>query len=80
MLVHIGVLAEENHLHFAATAGKGGPLGELVQWCDLIMSLYVLGHEVQVTVDHQEFTRYHFYCCIITVNITVLYYYCGVIY
>lgn len=52
------MLAEEKTLHFAETAGKGGPLGELVQWCDLISSLYVLGHDITVTVEHSEMIRY----------------------
>ncbi|XP_048579718.1 alpha-1,6-mannosylglycoprotein 6-beta-N-acetylglucosaminyltransferase A [Nematostella vectensis] len=51
ILVHIGLLANERALHFAANADKGGPLGELVQWSDLIASLYLLGHDVTVTAD-----------------------------
>ncbi|CAB3990157.1 alpha-1,6-mannosylglyco 6-beta-N-acetylglucosaminyltransferase A [Paramuricea clavata] len=54
ILIHVGVLAEEKSLHFAQTANTGGPLGELVQWCDLITSLYILGHDIQVTVEHNE--------------------------
>ena len=30
------------------SAGKGGPVGELVQWTDIIAALYVLGHDVKV--------------------------------
>ncbi|KAK3735088.1 hypothetical protein QZH41_011256 [Actinostola sp. cb2023] len=51
ILVHIGVLASESSLHFAANADKGGPLGELIQWSDLISSLYILGHDITVTAD-----------------------------
>ena len=51
------MLAEEKTLHFAETADKGGPLGELVQWCDLITSLHVLGHDIKVTVEHSEMVR-----------------------
>jgi len=32
--------------HFA-----GGPLGELVQWSDIISSLYILGHELTITSE-----------------------------
>ena len=52
------MLAEEKTLHFAETASNGGPLGELVQWADLITSLYILGHDIQVTVEHPEMLRY----------------------
>ena len=52
------MLAEEKTLHFADTADKGGPLGELVQWCDLITSLHILGHDIKVTVEHPEMIRY----------------------
>ena len=32
-------------------AGKGGFLGELVQWTDLMVSAYMLGHDVTVIAD-----------------------------
>ncbi|XP_031559579.1 alpha-1,6-mannosylglycoprotein 6-beta-N-acetylglucosaminyltransferase A-like [Actinia tenebrosa] len=51
ILIHIGVLASESTLHFAENAYKGGPLGELVQWSDLISSLYLLGHDITVSAD-----------------------------
>lgn len=51
ILVHIGLLASEEQLHFAEEAGKGGPLGELVQWSDVITSLYILGHDITVTAN-----------------------------
>ena len=37
-------------------AGKGGPLGELVQWTDIICGLYVLGYDIKVylNVDQME--------------------------
>ena len=37
--------------HFAESATTGGPLGELVQWTDLIASLYLLGHNLQVLME-----------------------------
>lgn len=51
ILIHIGVLAIEDKMHFAEEATKGGPLGELVQWSDIITSLYILGHDITVTAD-----------------------------
>ncbi|XP_078344105.1 alpha-1,6-mannosylglycoprotein 6-beta-N-acetylglucosaminyltransferase A-like, partial [Oculina patagonica] len=35
-------------------AFRGGPLGELVQWCDLISVLHILGHDVTIgfLVEH----------------------------
>ncbi|RMX46273.1 hypothetical protein pdam_00000668 [Pocillopora damicornis] len=57
ILIHIGLLSNENKLHFAEEAGKGGPLGELVQWSDLITSLYILGHDITVTADLLSATR-----------------------
>ena len=35
-------------------AGKGGPLGELVQWTDIIAALYVLGHDVKVVSNDTQ--------------------------
>lgn len=51
ILIHIGVLSNEDKMHFAKEATKGGPLGELVQWSDVIASLYMLGHDITVSVD-----------------------------
>ena len=51
ILIHIGVLANEDKMHFAEEATKGGPLGELVQWSDIITSLFILGHDITVTAD-----------------------------
>lgn len=36
------------------SAQEGGPLGELVQWSDLIASLYVMGHELVITRTKAE--------------------------
>ena len=35
----------------------GGPLGDLVQWADLIAGLHVLGHNVTVMKDMYEAAR-----------------------
>lgn len=51
ILIHIGVLSNEDKMHFAKEATKGGPLGELVQWSDVIASLYMLGHDITVSAD-----------------------------
>ncbi len=33
---------------------SGGPLGELVQWSDIITSLYVLGHDLTITSEVEQ--------------------------
>ena len=38
-------------------AFKGGPLGELVQWCDLISALYILGHKLEIGLLKEEVQR-----------------------
>ena len=35
-------------------AGKGGPLGELVQWTDTLCGLYMLGYDVKVVTLIKE--------------------------
>jgi alpha-1,3(6)-mannosylglycoprotein beta-1,6-N-acetyl-glucosaminyltransferase len=35
-------------MSFAEASKNGGPLGELVQWSDLIASLYTLGHSLKI--------------------------------
>lgn len=39
---------------------RGSPLGELIQWTDLIQALMVIGHDVTVIDDEQVFERYKF--------------------
>jgi hypothetical protein len=38
----MGFLSKETKLNFGEKAEKGGPLGELVQWSDLIASRYTV--------------------------------------
>ncbi|KAG7271337.1 hypothetical protein CRUP_037286 [Coryphaenoides rupestris] len=33
---------------------KGGPLGEMVQWADIFSALYVLGHDLKISVSLKE--------------------------
>ncbi|RCN43731.1 hypothetical protein ANCCAN_10295 [Ancylostoma caninum] len=47
IIIHLGLLAEKS-LHFAEKSGKGGPLGELLQWSDLIACLFLLGHNLYI--------------------------------
>ena len=42
---------------FLDGAFKGGPLGELVQWCDLVSALYILGHELAISFMKDEVPR-----------------------
>ena len=37
--------------NWLANAYKGVPLGEMVQWSDLVASLYVLGHNITVSSE-----------------------------
>lgn len=54
VLVHLGLLTKESGFKIAETAFSGGPLGELVQWSDLITSLYLLGHDVRISASLAE--------------------------
>ena len=49
IFMHMGLLKEERGLDFGNGALKGGPLGELNQWADLIAASYVLGHQVMLS-------------------------------
>uniref|UniRef100_H2YVL0 alpha-1,6-mannosyl-glycoprotein 6-beta-N-acetylglucosaminyltransferase n=1 Tax=Ciona savignyi TaxID=51511 RepID=H2YVL0_CIOSA len=57
VLLLLGLLAKETGFKIADNAFKGGPLGELVQWSDLISALYVLGHEIKVTNSVEQLTE-----------------------
>jgi alpha-1,3(6)-mannosylglycoprotein beta-1,6-N-acetyl-glucosaminyltransferase len=38
-------------------AFSGGPLGELLQWSDIITSFYLLGHDLIIIKDQDELQR-----------------------
>ncbi|XP_039673109.1 alpha-1,6-mannosylglycoprotein 6-beta-N-acetylglucosaminyltransferase A-like [Perca fluviatilis] len=51
ILVHPGVVTDESGARIAEAAFSGGPLGELVQWSDLISTLHILGHQLHLTAS-----------------------------
>ncbi|XP_078119403.1 alpha-1,6-mannosylglycoprotein 6-beta-N-acetylglucosaminyltransferase A-like [Sander vitreus] len=51
ILVHPGVVTDESGVRIAEAAFSGGPLGELVQWSDLISTLHILGHHLHLTAS-----------------------------
>ncbi|XP_074116320.1 alpha-1,6-mannosylglycoprotein 6-beta-N-acetylglucosaminyltransferase B isoform X2 [Sminthopsis crassicaudata] len=54
ILIHIGFLTEESGDVFSPRVLKGGPLGEMVQWADILAVLFVLGHNLKITVSLKE--------------------------
>ncbi|KAL4217311.1 hypothetical protein ACF0H5_023762 [Mactra antiquata] len=54
ILIHLGLLSKQSGWKFAEMQFKGGPLGELVQWSDLITALYVLGHHLTITSEADQ--------------------------
>uniref|UniRef100_S4RE96 alpha-1,6-mannosyl-glycoprotein 6-beta-N-acetylglucosaminyltransferase n=1 Tax=Petromyzon marinus TaxID=7757 RepID=S4RE96_PETMA len=54
ILVHLGLLTKESGFKIAESAFSGGPLGELVQWGDVISALYLLGHHIKLSVSVSE--------------------------
>ncbi|KAL8623884.1 hypothetical protein ACOMHN_050599 [Nucella lapillus] len=57
ILVHPGILSKKAGLGFAELQFKGGPLGELVQWSDLISALYILGHQLTITSEVEQLVQ-----------------------
>ncbi|KAK2839551.1 hypothetical protein Q5P01_013291 [Channa striata] len=58
ILVHPGVVTDESGLKIAHTAFTGGPLGELVQWSDLISALHILGHHLHLSASIPSLKRF----------------------
>ncbi|KAJ8363585.1 hypothetical protein SKAU_G00124160 [Synaphobranchus kaupii] len=54
ILVHVGFLTEESGDVFSPKVLKGGPLGEMVQWADILTALYVLGHNLKISFSVKE--------------------------
>lgn len=51
IIVHLGFLMAETKMNFGSKSKNGGPLGELVQWSDLIACLYMLGHNLYISTQ-----------------------------
>ncbi|VDM95151.1 unnamed protein product [Thelazia callipaeda] len=51
IIVHMGFLSKEANFKFGKLSSFGGPLGELVQWSDLIAALYILGHNLLISTE-----------------------------
>ncbi|XP_033965448.2 alpha-1,6-mannosylglycoprotein 6-beta-N-acetylglucosaminyltransferase A-like [Pseudochaenichthys georgianus] len=58
ILVHPGVVTAESNTRIAEAAFNGGPLGELVQWSDLLSTLHILGHHVYLTASLPDLRHY----------------------
>ncbi|EYC30320.1 hypothetical protein Y032_0005g2575 [Ancylostoma ceylanicum] len=57
ILIHMGLLTEKN-LHIGEKSSSGGPLGELLQWSDLIACLFLLGHNLYISSDKATLLRH----------------------
>ncbi|KAE9551132.1 hypothetical protein FO519_005667 [Halicephalobus sp. NKZ332] len=55
IVLYLGFLSKETGLKFGEKSSNGGPLGELVQWADLIASIYLLGHKVSIATEYKYF-------------------------
>lgn len=58
ILVHVGFLTEESGDVFSPKVLKGGPLGEMVQWADIVTALHLLGHDLKISVSLKELHGY----------------------
>lgn len=56
IVIFMGLLSH-NGWNFGEGAFRGGPLGELVQWSDLISSLHILGHSIEITSKVDQFVK-----------------------
>ncbi|XP_046721350.1 alpha-1,6-mannosylglycoprotein 6-beta-N-acetylglucosaminyltransferase B-like isoform X1 [Silurus meridionalis] len=54
VLVHVGFLTEESGDVFSPKVLKGGPLGEMVQWADILSALHVLGHDLKISLSVKD--------------------------
>ncbi|OZC12560.1 hypothetical protein X798_00191 [Onchocerca flexuosa] len=54
IIIHMGFLSREAGFKFGELSSTGGPLGELVQWSDLIAALYLLGHNLMISTEMKK--------------------------
>ncbi|KAK5984258.1 hypothetical protein GCK32_005096 [Trichostrongylus colubriformis] len=57
IIIHLGLLTE-TYLHIGEKSRSGGPLGELLQWSDLIACLFLLGHNLYISNDKASLIRH----------------------
>ncbi|KRY55304.1 Alpha-1,6-mannosylglycoprotein 6-beta-N-acetylglucosaminyltransferase A, partial [Trichinella britovi] len=57
ILVHMGFLTKASGFKFGESAFTGGPLGELVQWSDLITTLHFFGHRLLISSESSTLKR-----------------------
>ena len=63
ILIMPGVLTSTDFAK-PASIKAGGPLGELVQWSDLIAAVFVLGHKVILEWDTNEANKWLANMCV----------------
>ena len=56
-MLYIGALSDKSRFKLAENADKGGPLGELVQWSDLLASVYLLGHQLELATEYDQLKK-----------------------
>ncbi|ESN93534.1 hypothetical protein HELRODRAFT_115589 [Helobdella robusta] len=54
ILIYLGFLSKKSGFRIQQSATAGGPLGELVQWSDILSALFTMGHELIVTSEYEE--------------------------
>lgn len=57
VLLHMGLLTKEYGLNFGEAALAGGPLGELVQWADLMSAVHVLGYDLVLSWSPERLVK-----------------------
>ena len=56
ILFYMGAFA--NYENWLENAYSGLPLGEMVQWSDVITAFYVLGHNITLSSEKEIINRY----------------------
>lgn len=57
ILLYVGFISTKAKTHMLEAVGRGGSLGEFVQWSDVIASYYILGHEVKVFSEYEQLSK-----------------------
>ncbi|VDO92002.1 unnamed protein product [Heligmosomoides polygyrus] len=57
VIIHLGLLSESN-LRIGEKSRSGGPLGELLQWSDLIACVFLLGHNLYISTEKASLIRH----------------------
>lgn len=59
IIFYLGLLDPKNNMKIAESIKQGGPVGELVQWTDIILTIFTLGYPIRIFTESVSLVNYY---------------------